>query len=347
MSFKITRRKIQLLALSFSFLLPLALARAQDEPLFDQLTKTFKKDYLSIGVLLQAVGDFQLERNLPGKNGFNISNFRLKLSGELDGGFGYNLQASFTLRPAFLDAKMYYRVSSNFVVDVGLFKSPFSKESLTSAANIDFVNRSKVVSALRPGRQIGVQARGSTENKSISYALGIFNGNKYQANGNDNNSFMYVGRVTFFSLASSTSVPSRHLEIGLNAAHSKDKDAVVAGRNFEGKRFLLGGDVRFTSGQVLLSSEAIYGHLQSTTGRTHDPSGYHLTFGYMTTEKSQLLLRWDNFNPDGLTSSSHLLVAGFNFWPTKPTELQVNYIIPTQSGKLKHHQLLVNAQLTF
>lgn len=109
-------------------LLPAGLARTQDQPLLDELTRTFKKEYLSLGVLFQAVGDFQAERNLPGSNGFNISNMRLILSGELDGDFGYVFKTNFSKSPSILDAKVYYKVSPTSIVDIGLFKPPFSIE---------------------------------------------------------------------------------------------------------------------------------------------------------------------------------------------------------------------------
>jgi hypothetical protein len=68
--------------------------RAQDEPLFDELMSALKQKHLSVGLLLQAGTDFQIERSFPGNNGFNISNARIDVSGELDGGFGYLLQAA-------------------------------------------------------------------------------------------------------------------------------------------------------------------------------------------------------------------------------------------------------------
>lgn len=50
------------LFLLMAFLAPLSPAssgRNPDEPLFDELTKVFKKKYLSFGILVQAIADFQ------------------------------------------------------------------------------------------------------------------------------------------------------------------------------------------------------------------------------------------------------------------------------------------------
>jgi hypothetical protein len=73
-----------------------------DEPLYDKLKKDFQKEYLRIGSLLQFVGDLQPEQNLWGTNGFTIANLRLKVSGNLDHGFGYVVQTKFDRSPAIL-----------------------------------------------------------------------------------------------------------------------------------------------------------------------------------------------------------------------------------------------------
>lgn len=179
------------------FLLIGSAINAQDEPLGEALKENFKKSYLSVGMLLQTVGDFQAERVAAGNNGFNISNFRLSLSGELDRGFAYFVQANFIASPAILDARLSYRLSPHLLLDAGLFKAPFSKEFLTTADAIDFVNRAQVVTALVPGREIGVQLRGELAGPAVTATIGGFNGNRSAANNNDNGEFLYAGRLAW------------------------------------------------------------------------------------------------------------------------------------------------------
>ncbi len=324
--------------------------RAQDEPVYDELVAAFKKKYLSVGILFQGVADFQLERSFPGKNGFNISNARVILSGELDSGFGYHLKANLIKSPSLLDAKMSYAISPQWIVDVGLFKPPFSKEYLTGAGAIDFVNRSQVVTALAGRRQIGLQVRGKTSDAIVSYGIGMFNGNGFNGNVNDNNAFLYVGRFAIMPHLAGGADQENRLEIGVNGAYSNDSNAPIGGGDlpaFDGKRLVYGGDVQWTRGRVLLSGEVLGARLARRGGDTRTPFGYHCTAGYMVTTNSQLLLRYESFRADGLASDGRLLVVGYNLWPTKVTELQVNYVVPTADGALKHHQLLVNAQLEF
>ena len=144
------KRLASCLSISFAAMLCVFLSsselRAQtatgDEPLLGQLTDHFKKEYLSIGLLMQTAGDFQPERSFPGNNGFSIATLRLVLSGNLDKGFGYLVRTNFTASPTILDAMTYFRLSPAVTIAAGLFRSPFSKEQLTGAGAIDFVNRS-------------------------------------------------------------------------------------------------------------------------------------------------------------------------------------------------------------
>ncbi len=321
----------------------------QDEPLFEELNNTFKKDYLSIGLLFQAVGDFQIERSFAGYNGFSISNMRINIYGELDGGFGYLFKTNLTSSPPILDAKMYYVVSPAFTMDIGLYKSSFSKEFLTPAGNIDFVNLAQVVSSLAPNRQVGFQVRGLFAQNVVSYAAGIFNGNRFVNSGNDNNEFLYVGRVGIFPRINSEGGINGKLEIGINAAYSKDNHVPIGNLIpfFDGKRTLLGADARLTYTKWLITGEVIYASLATNSNTTFNPYGYYVTAGYLVAKNSQILVRWDSFFPDNLAPNSHLLIFGYNLWPTKVTELQVNYIIQTHNSALEHHQLLVNAQFAF
>ncbi len=325
-------------------------AQGTEEPIFDRLRETFKKDYLSVGVLLQAVADFQVERTLPTENGFSIANFRLLLQGEMDEGFGYFLQTNFAGTPAILDARMSYRASPLLAFDAGQFKAPFSREFLTSAASIDFVNRSQAVTALVPGRQIGLQARFNDRGRTVAVSGGIFNGNGTRPNGNDNENLMYAGRVAVTPRLGPAGT-GRTLEVGVNIAHSDDDGSTFGGgfvTDFVGTRTHVGGDVRLTANKWLVSGELVYAELRPTLGIDRSPWGFHTTVGYMLSPKMQVLARFDGFDADiiGLDRSD-LLILGFNAWPTAVTEFQINYLVDARDTAVDHHQLLMNFQFGF
>jgi hypothetical protein len=323
---------------------------AQEEPAFEQLKSTFQHEYLNIGMLVQTVADFQIERTFPGNNGFTIANARLNLFGSLDGGFGYLFTTNFATSPAILDAMVSYRVIPELTISAGQFKSPFSAEFLVYAGSIDFVNRSQVVTALAPGRQIGLQIGSELVQDDLSILAGVFNGNGTFGSGNDGGNFLYVGRVIVSPIGTPVEPASGYLGMALNAAVSKDTDATLVNGllpEFSGTRLLLGADFLYASGPVQLSGEVIYSQFQDTNGMRHRPFGFHLTSGYRVSKRAQVLLRLDSFYADGLNDDSHLAIVGFNLWPTTVTELQMNYIVPTYGTGFKNHQLLVNAQLGF
>ncbi len=320
------------------------------EPLLDKLKENFKKEYFSVGMVFQFVADGQLERSFPGRTGFSIANMRLNISGKLDKQFGYFLQANFINSPAILDAKGYYQFSNGLTLDAGLFKAPFSKEFLTGADAIDFVNRSRVVSILGPGRQIGVQARGwLSEEFPLQYSAGIFNGNGFGGNGNDNNNFMYTARLAARPFKSNSN-SGEQLEIGINGAFSKD-GSESASPAVTSDRTLFGVDARYTNEKVLLAGEFILADIDRTINDSEagsiTPSGFHITGGYMMRPNLQLLGRLDSFKADDDFNSSEWLIFGVNYWPTRATEFQFNYTIDTDDSAFKHHQLLINAQVAF
>ncbi len=63
--------------------------------------------------------------------------------------------------------------------------------------------------------------------------------------------------------------------------------------------------------------------------------------------RHQLLVRWDALDFDnGITSQ--FVVLGYNFWPSRAFEFQVNYLIPVHDGsEVSDQQILVNFQVAF
>lgn len=316
------------------------------EPVLDRLAATFKQPYLSVGLLVQTVADFQIERSMAGENGFSLANARLNVGGELDNGFGYFFQANFVTSPAILDARLSYRPGAAVRLSVGQFKVPFSYEFLTNAANIDFVNRSQAVSAFAPARQLGAEVAVGADGP-VGIAAGVFNGNGFQANGNDGSDFLYAIRASAMPVQPRPGSDAR-LVIGANAAVSQDDNVALPGvtPSFTGDRALLGADARFTAGRLLLAGEVVYARLEPTVGAVRRPWGFHATAGLKLSPQTQGLVRWDRVDLDPV-SPRDLLIFGFNVWPTRATEIQVNYVVDTDGAAFDNHRLLANFQLGF
>ncbi|MBP1606982.1 MAG: porin [Acidobacteria bacterium] len=82
-----------------------------------------------------------------------------------------------------------------FRVVLGQFKAPFGRQELTSSGSQSFVDRSLVSNLYSPARQLGVAVSGSVWSNRLEYRAGMFNGNGRTQALNDNDEFMYVGRL--------------------------------------------------------------------------------------------------------------------------------------------------------
>lgn len=338
-------KSIVLLAL---FFLVATSAQAQDQSSsdFEQFKEHFNKEYFSIGGLLQTVGDYQFERT-GGQNGLSVGNARLQVYGEFDQKFGYQLQANFLNSTSLLDANMYYNLTSNFLVKAGLFKAPFSYEYLTGAAAIDFVNRSPVVNQLAPKRQLGLQLQGMMADGRFKYSAGMFNGNGFGPNENDDNQFLYVARLeTNSGLGSDL---GDGFVMGLNASYEQSETATSGAgllSQVDGEQLLLGADTRISYKEMMLAGEFIYSTINADFGAEYNPFGYYVTGGYFVTPKTQLLARWDYFEGDFIGTSSESIIGGINIFPSEFSEVQLNYIYPLEDGA-EFSRILLNLQINF
>ncbi|NNE08958.1 MAG: hypothetical protein HKN20_10405 [Gemmatimonadetes bacterium] len=318
---------------------PCPAVAAADEPLLQQFQEQLNHEWFTLGALLQFVGssDFTEE----GPRGFEIANLRVKLKGRFDSGYSYAFQLNLHKSSTLLDARMSYEFADGHYLDMGAFKAPFSAEALTSSSAIDFVNRSVVVNMLAPGRQIGVGVRGSGSG-GMTYAGGVFNGNGVTANGNDDNEFQFVARTALERSAGSAKIVA-----GANASYEMMETAARFRNDIESET-ILGGDVRVEQDRFLVAGEYVFRMQELMTGST-DPEahGFHATGGFMSSERTQVLARFEGYtaNRDD-TDMVYYVTGGFNVWPTSVTEFQVNVVFPTE-GDFEDGQLLVNAQVAF
>jgi len=330
-------------------LLGLASPAAAQDSLLTELAHRFRSKPLSLGALLQVVGDYQNEARTTGINGFRVANFRLKLSGELDGGYGYTLQTNFAASPAILDAELHYRVSDGLVLQAGQFKAPFSRELLTSAGELDFVERSRVVAALAPSRQMGVEARGKLSRGHLEYAAGLFNGNGIGSRTNDDGRLLGVARIGWHPFGTAAGA-ARRLEVGANVGYSHDTSVNLGplATGFNGRRTLGGADARYTEQRWLFAAEVVGARLDpSGAGPTTTPHGWQATAGYHVTPKVQLLGRWDALRSDGLSADGDLLVFGLRAWPTGAIQFRLDDFIDVDHAEPSRHRIQAGAQLGF
>lgn len=308
------------------------------EPVLDDLRAVFQQPGLTVGALLQAVMDPGFD-DQPARG--QVAAARLRVSGDLDGGFRYDLQTNFAASPSLLDARVGWVHSDAFAIDAGRFKTPFSREFLTYAGSIDFVNRARVVSALAPNRQVGVRLSGRLD-EHVSWAAGGFTGGSNNVPGEPllgvfriEGSGIDVGEEGVLALAG-------QVGFGQDGAVG----AGAGGNAFRGDGVLLGIDARFTSGPLLLAAEYIRGDWETTLGAEGDADGLYATVGWHLQENHQVLARWDRFRSASVLDADDAIVLGYNVWPTGATEIQVNGVFPMRDSGLPY-RLLVNFQIGF
>ncbi len=309
-----------------------------EERLWEQLSKSTKSEAFNIGAILQSVYSFQNNANGDDYNSFNIETSRLRIYGNLDKGFSYFFQYNLSKQFPLLDATFSYKFKPYLGIKIGSFKSPFSREYLTAVSGIDFVNRSQVVNALAPKRQIGMSLFGWISPNVLKYQVGMFNGNGVTPNANDNSKLMTVGRVSFYP----NIIPFfNHFEIGANVGYNDASKKTTAPTVYTRNAFM-GIDFRMQSTKVLLAGEIIRSQVSNANDNTNNASGFQLTFGYTLSQHTKMLARMDNFTPYGSNDSNDLIVLGVNFNPSSAAGFQLNYIIPSRDNN--GQSVLINFQ---
>lgn len=156
---------------------------------------TFNQDAAN----LATVGDAQ--------NGIDIRRARLGVEGEGFGRFFYRFDVDFVTfdsstmtRPvifdAYLDMKELPGVGN---VRIGHFREPFSLERLSSTHDQPFLERSSVVNALAPFRNLGVMAFDWNECETMTWSYGLFdeNTNEFGEDNHDRTGVAATGRLTW------------------------------------------------------------------------------------------------------------------------------------------------------
>ncbi|MDQ6860322.1 MAG: porin [Verrucomicrobiota bacterium] len=311
---------------------------------------------------------FRIRRARINASGDYAEQFEFKLEGEFaqsDVGLTVRdpsgvTQASNSTRTAFGGTDLFvnwHRVPE-FNVKVGQYKAPFGLEQLTPDTKLFVNERSLVTTALTPERQIGVQVWGKPfasvmpEQKDLlTYYAGIFNGTGRNITVNDNNEFMYVGRVEVQALKSKILNNDASLKFGVNGLTSRDEsgttispalretsDGSLAGYTLTsaGERDAYGIDGTLHVGPFDLVAEYMKERIRPRTVRNiapnfaeFQPDGYYVQGSYFVVPKKlQLVAKWESFDPDQLANDDiHSITGGVNYYiKGDDIKLLANYI---------------------
>src|SRR5207244_1212868 len=172
---------------------------------------------------------FRLRRARINLTGDFAENFDFKIEGDFeqnDGTSGNRTDFSGT------DIWLNWHQFSAAQIKAGQYKAPFGLEQLTPDTALFIIERSLPTGAITPERQIGVQLLGKPftnvwpdQKDLLTYYAGIFNGNGRNINNNDNNNFMYVGRLES-TLFKDVFGKGSFLKLGGDVLNSRDDKGV-------------------------------------------------------------------------------------------------------------------------
>ena len=300
---------------------------------------------------------FRLRRARVNLTGDFAEQFDFKVEGDFGQGDGLNSnRTAFSATDIFVNWHQYPEAQ----IKVGQWKAPFGLEQLTPDTALYFAERSLPTGAITPDRQIGAQLWGKpfanvwpNQKDLLTYYAGIFNGNGRNVSVNDNNNFMYVGRLESTLFKSKLWGQESSLKLGADVLNSRDDKGTNISQslnllvNDDGslspfvlpgadERTAWGVDAWFKLGPFDLIGEYLQ---EKVNGRTVDgvppgfadftTNGYYITGAYfLIPKKLQLAVRWEDLNPgqkgnDGI----HSITGGLNYYiHGDDLKLMVNYI---------------------
>src|SRR5216110_3269585 len=172
---------------------------------------------------------------------FRLRRARINLTGDYAEQFDFKMEGDFGQsdgtsgnRTAFsaTDIWLNWHQFPAAQVKIGQYKAPFGLEQLTPDTQLLTIERTLPTGAITPDRQIGAELWGKPftsiwpEQKDLlTYYAGIFNGNGRNITVNDNNNFMFVGRLELQPLKDVFGKGS-FLKFGGDVLNSRDEQGV-------------------------------------------------------------------------------------------------------------------------
>jgi phosphate-selective porin len=302
------------------------------------------------------------------KDRFRLRRARINLTGDYAEQFDFKLEGDFGQsdgtsgnRTAFsaTDVWVNYHEFPAAQVKIGQYKAPFGLEQLTPDTSLLTIERTLPTGAITPDRQIGAELWGKPftsiwpEQKDLlTYYAGIFNGNGRNITVNDNNNFMFVGRLELQPLKDVFGKGS-FLKFGGDVLNSRDEQGVNISQssnllvNSDGslspfvlpsadERTAWSVDAWLRMGPFDLIGEYLQEHVEGRTVNGVPPAfsnfttdGFYVTGAYyFIPKKLQAVVQWQYLNPgqrgnDGLYS----ILGGLNYYiHGDDLKFMVNYV---------------------
>lgn len=173
---------------------------------------------------------------------FRLRRARINLTGDFAEQFDFKMEGDFANGDGLNNNRLAFEATDIWAnwhqfpaaqIKVGQYKAPFGLEQLTPDTILYTAERTLSTGAITPERQIGVELWGKPltsiwpEQKDLlTYYVGIFNGNGRNTSVNDNNEFMYVGRLELQPFNGKIVGQKSFLKLGGDGLWSRDAAGV-------------------------------------------------------------------------------------------------------------------------
>lgn len=210
--------------------------------------------------------------------------------------------------PELEDAEIWYQPkSSMFKVWAGQGKVPFGRQQYISSGRQQFVDRWQGDSLYAPGRDQGVRIEGQNEAKTFEYAFGVYNGIARNINLNDNDDYMYSGRVVWtpfgeYKLEESSLDRPDSPKLALGVALL---DNIVGTGSSETDIERAGLEVAFKWKGFSAQGE-YYDETSTRTGIDSDNTGYYVQAGWLFANNFEIAARVEDIDRDSSFSFTNL-----------------------------------------
>jgi len=332
------------------------------------------------------------------KDRFRLRRARINLTGDFAEQFDFKVEGDFENSDGISSSRTAFSGTDIFInwhqfpeanIKVGQWKAPFGLEQITPDPSLFTIERSLPTGAITPERQIGAQIWGKPftnlwpqEKDLMTYYSGIFNGNGRNTTINDNNNFMYVGRLELLPFKGKFFGQDSSLKLGADVLNNRDDAGTNISQtlnlkvNADGSLspFTLPGadertawslDAWLTVGPFDLIGEYFS---EDVDGRTvagkppgfkdFDPSGWYVQGSYfILANKLQGVVKWEALEPDQFDDDNiHSLTLGLNYYiHGDAIKLMVNYVhtwsdfraAHPQFGKDEFDEVLLRLQVMF
>src|SRR6266446_6300635 len=290
------------------------------------------------------------------KDRFRLRRARINLTGEFAENFDFKIEGDFENSDGISSSRTAFSATDIFInwhqfpeaqIKIGQWKAPFGLEQTTPDTSLFTIERSLPTGALTPERQIGVQLWGKPftsiwpEQKDLlTYYAGIFNGNGRNTTVNDNNNFMYVGRLELMPFKGKIFGQDSSLKLGGDVLNSRDDagttisqsltlkvnaDGSLSPFNLPGadERTAWSLDAWLKIGPFDLIGEYLEEYVDGRTVNGVPPGfadfttdGYYVEGAYfLIPKKLQAAVRWEDLNPGQRANDGiHSITGGLNYY---------------------------------